>query len=260
MTRATGRTSLHPSACSGGTRSPTPSTLSSCPRPMRTTTWPSSRRPGSTWIAPRRSTGRPRKPLRRRGNEKGSSRRSSMARPPASPAPTPSRWGSEIAGEVSVAGAPPPARDLERCRRNDRLAIAAVACLYLGGAASFVDPDIFHCLSLARESLSAGRLLESDVHAYTPTVAPVVHHEWLHGLVLHAILARGGAPLFLAWKHAIVLAIGISAFLLARRRGAGPGTFAILAPAAILMIWTGITTIGAQMYRLLFTVLLVHFL
>ena len=151
-------------------------------------------------------------------------------------------------------------RNPERSRMNDRLALAGVACLFLGGAASFVDPDIFHCLSLARESLAAGTLLEADVHAYTPTVTPVVHHEWLHGMILHAILAWGGAALFLAWKHAIVLAIGVCAFLLARRRGAGPGTFAILAPAAILMAWTGITSIRAQMYTLLFTAVLLHFL
>ena len=190
---------------------------------------------------------------------------------PASPAPIPR--GSEIVPEsgggalssssrsIVLGLAPPPEmRPDPRARRNDGLALAGVACLFLGGAASFVDPDVFHCMSLARESIAAGRLLASDVYAYTPTVTPVVHHEWLHGIILHGILAWGGASLFLAWKYVLVLAIGICAFLLSSRRGASAAAFAILAPAAILMAWTGMTTIRAQMYTLLFTAILLHFL
>jgi hypothetical protein len=61
-------------------------------------------------------------------------------------------------------------------------------------------------------------------------------------------------------KHALALAIGGAAFLLARRRGAGFGTAAALAPTAIFLCWIGLTTVRAQVFTLLFLVGLLWFL
>lgn len=148
----------------------------------------------------------------------------------------------------------------ERSRWNDRLALLALGCLFLTGSKSFVDPDIFHCLSLARESIASGRLLSEDVFAYTPTVSTVVHHEWLHGFILYSLVSTGGAAALLAWKHVLVAGMAIAAFSLARRRGAGPGTIAILAPPAVLLAWIGTTTVRAQVLTLVFTGILLHLL
>ena len=70
-------------------------------------------------------------------------------------------------------------------RLSAYLAPLATLAVFLAGVAytTFVDPDMYHGLALARESLAAGHLLIDDIFAYTPTVSPVVHHEWALGTI-----------------------------------------------------------------------------
>ena len=62
-------------------------------------------------------------------------------------------------------------------------ALAAMAAAFLAGIAhlTFLDPDMLHGMALIRESLRIGHLPLADGFAYTPTVYPVVHHEWAAG-------------------------------------------------------------------------------
>jgi hypothetical protein len=58
------------------------------------------------------------------------------------------------------------------------LGAAALAMLYVAGVSRFVDPDVWHLMALFRETLAAGWVPLEDRFAYTPTVYPVVQHEW----------------------------------------------------------------------------------
>jgi hypothetical protein len=49
-----------------------------------------------------------------------------------------------------------------------------------------VDIDLFHQMCLARQFSEEGTFPMKDAFAYTPTVDPIVHHEWM--------LFRGEAP------------------------------------------------------------------
>ena len=77
---------------------------------------------------------------------------------------------------------------------NWRGTAAAATVLLVGasGVSHFVDPDIWHSMSLARETLALGRVPLDDTFAYTPTVSPVVHHEWLWGMLLYGLGLHGG--------------------------------------------------------------------
>ena len=71
-----------------------------------------------------------------------------------------------------------------------RLAVAfALLAIVLGVAAKnmVVDLDLFHEMSLYRQMESENRMPRTDAFAYTPTVEPVVHHEWATGAVLSLI-------------------------------------------------------------------------
>ncbi len=120
-----------------------------------------------------------------------------------------------------------------------------------------VDPDLFHELSLAREIVTTGSIPRRDAFAYTPTVDPVVHHEWGTGLVLYgtAVSSGWGGSGLLALKYLVGLGLGAGAVACARARGASAATISFLAPIALGLGWIGFGTVRAQLFTLLFAVL-----
>ncbi len=115
---------------------------------------------------------------------------------------------------------------------------------------------MFHGIALVRESHALGRIPLEDRFAYTPTVYPVVHHEWAEAAIVYVALTRGGLAGLQALKWILTLGIATGAFELARRRGASLGVLTVLTPVAIMMSWVGMTTLRAQVFTLLFVVVL----
>lgn len=113
---------------------------------------------------------------------------------------------------------------------------------------------MFHEMALVREALATGTLPRGDVFAYTPTVSPVVHHEWLTGAVLYfvaVVTGLGGAGVRLLQ---VLLFAGtvLACYRCARLRGAGGAELAIFAPLVALVIGIGLTPVRAQMFTFLF--------
>lgn len=132
---------------------------------------------------------------------------------------------------------------------------ALVACL---SRVRTIDPDLFHELALIRELLISGRIPVADCFAYTPTLAPVVHHEWGTGLILYLATVSshlGGAGLMLV-EYCLALFIAIGSYACARRRGASLPVYSVLAPLGLIMAWIGFSTVRAQLFTLAFVVAL----
>ena len=124
---------------------------------------------------------------------------------------------------------------------------------------TFVDPDLWHQISLARELFATGHVPLSDVFAYTPTVDPVVHHEWGAG-VLWLAVAKGGRHVFIAFKYLLVLGVIGLALDSARRRGASPVVLVVAALPAAFLAHYGFTTIRPQLLSMLALAGLLDFL
>lgn len=127
---------------------------------------------------------------------------------------------------------------------------------------TFPDPDMFHQMALARESLRLGYVPEKDLFAYTPTVTPAIHHEWGTGALLYALLVAGGAGAtgLICFKYLLTAAVIVGCFIVARRNGAIDPLLLPLASVAVLIGWIGFTTIRAQLLTLCFVTLLLWFL
>ncbi len=133
--------------------------------------------------------------------------------------------------------------------------------LGLASASNDIDLDVFHELALIREGLQLGRLPTTDCFAYTPTIYPVVHHEWGTGAILYWVvvsLGLGGSGLLLL-KYALCAFIAIGCFVCARRRGATDPVLAFLLPFGVGLWGLAISTIRAQVFTLAFLVCLLLF-
>ena len=142
--------------------------------------------------------------------------------------------------------APTAAAGLAAC-----FAVAAWA-LMLAGALTVADLDMFHQMALFREALAIGRVPAGDVFAYTPTVDPVVHHEWGTGALLYAVavgagLGAGGVMLL---KYALIAALLAACARCAALRGAPAPVAALLAPVAVFLTTVGFATLRAQLLSL----------
>jgi hypothetical protein len=126
----------------------------------------------------------------------------------------------------------------------------ALVLLLLSGAAQFVDPDAWHSMSLAREALALGYMPLTDRFAYTPTLVPVVHHEWGTGMLLYFLAGHGGTWALQIARLLLVTILVFAAVRTARVRGAGPGVLALLAIPAIVMSWIGLTALRGQLVTL----------
>jgi hypothetical protein len=134
-------------------------------------------------------------------------------------------------------------------------AFAALTAMFLAhlGLLTFVDPDLWHEMATAREMWAQGAMPLADCFAYTPTVYPVVHHEWGTGALLYVVALLGGPVLLIIAKYALTFGTAGLCFAAARRRGASWEVILSLAPVTILAGIIGFTTIRAQLFTLFFT-------
>jgi hypothetical protein len=100
----------------------------------------------------------------------------------------------------------------------DRVTIAA-ALAALGGLfllylcqLTFVDPDLWHEMALFGEALEQGGIPLADSFAYTPTIYPVVHHEWGTGAILYLVADRFGAPGIMVLKYLLTFVVAVCCF------------------------------------------------
>jgi hypothetical protein len=144
------------------------------------------------------------------------------------------------------------------------LKIAACCCLTLFFLVCVASPpadlDMWHEMALIRESIPAGHLLTQDRYAYTPTVSPMVDHEWGAGAILYGLASVGGGWAIVALKFALALATAVLALKCARLRGASFETLTILAPLAMMLFRLSSSTVRAHAYSFLFAAVLLYFL
>jgi hypothetical protein len=177
--------------------------------------------------------------------------------------PTRSIFGQTHGGDVAASATTTPESQLPRETHAKSLRIA----VYLGCAAlllaliafNFVDIDIWHQMNLVRASLAAGHLLTADPFAYTPTVHPMIDHEWGAG-VLAFFLGKwmGGAGILLL-KFASAFGTLFLTMRLAERRGAALAVVGFLAPICIGLLYFGfLSAVRAQAYSFFLTACLLY--
>jgi len=137
-------------------------------------------------------------------------------------------------------------------------------CFFFGKISFFNQPDhdMFHEMALARESLNLGFIPNFDLYSYIPTLTPVVHHEWGTGAILYFItvhLHLGGHGLIVL-KYSISLIIFLLCYLFLKKHKIDTAICALLGIIAIAMGWIGFATIRAQLFTLLFLVIMIHLL
>lgn len=127
---------------------------------------------------------------------------------------------------------------------------AAALLLKVASNSVVADLDMFHQMALFREMLRAGAVLHEDVFAYTPTVNPVVHHEWGTGAVLYGITVSTGwgAAGLLLLRYALIAAIAVLCYACAKRRGAGEFLLVLAAALAIVLLSPGLSPVRAHMF------------
>lgn len=145
-----------------------------------------------------------------------------------------------------------------------RLAVSVlaglVAMLAYRTTRPIIDPDLWHEMALAREIVQRGSVPQTDVFAYTPTIQPVVHHEWGAGMIAFgAAQSLGGTGIALL-KALLTMTLACLCWTCARQRGAGWPLLSFLAPLAILLADGGFSTIRAQLYSLVALGILLHLL
>jgi hypothetical protein len=120
-----------------------------------------------------------------------------------------------------------------------------------------VDLDLFHEMALARQIEQDGSMPTIDSFAYTPTIEPVVHHEWLTGVFLYWLCVKlgFGATGLVVTKYFLTAAVAGGCFWYGRRNNVPIYVFAALAPIALLVGgWMAFTNIRAQLFTLFFLV------
>ncbi len=136
----------------------------------------------------------------------------------------------------------------------------AAWALLLAGTFTIADLDMFHEMALFREALSQGWIPRRDTFAYTPTVYPVVHHEWGTGAALYAVAVTtglGGGGIMLL-KYALIALLLAACAWCARLRGATGPLATAMAPLGVILLAVGFASMRAQLFSLvLLAVLLV---
>jgi hypothetical protein len=123
-----------------------------------------------------------------------------------------------------------------------------------------LDLDLFHELSLARFLFTQHHFPLADPFAYTPTVFPVIHHEWGTGVLLYPLFTTFGPTSLVLLKFVLVAAILALCLRLVRARGA---TWPLLLGGCLLAAFLGIVsfpTLRAQFFTLLFVAILLNLL
>jgi hypothetical protein len=138
--------------------------------------------------------------------------------------------------------------------------VLSLLLLVLAGN-TIADLDMFHEMALIRESLTAGHLLLEDVHAFTPTVSPVVHHEWGTGAVLYLLMAAGtGGPGIIMLRLLLfAVVVGACWWCISRKRAPAAVVLA-LAPVAVVLTGPGTSAVRAHLFTFAFTAVLLGLL
>jgi hypothetical protein len=121
-----------------------------------------------------------------------------------------------------------------------------------------VDLDLFHQMALVREWRALGAFPRVDLYAFTPTVAPFLHHEWGAGAIAYVVAMSLGGPGILLLRYGLGFALAIVAVRTALRIGATPVVVAILAPIAILLVENGYPPVRAHAYSFLLAAISLH--
>ena len=102
-------------------------------------------------------------------------------------------------------------------------------CLFLANAwRTEADADLWGHLRFGLETLSTGRLAETDPYSYTAAGAAWTNHEWLSELVFAACYRAGGAcGLILLRGVLLALTFGAVGVIVARRRLSPTATLAL---------------------------------
>lgn len=134
--------------------------------------------------------------------------------------------------------------------------LLALACAFMALIARVgeVTHDAFHEMALFRELLFSGAFAVLDSFAYTPTVNPLVHHEWGTGALLYLVSVSTGWGLggLTILKVALVGSLWGMLYRVARMRGVHPYVFALLSLTVFPTLWVGFATIRATLFTLLF--------
>ena len=98
------------------------------------------------------------------------------------------------------------------------------------------ETDLFFRLANGQEILRTGHVSGRNLFSFTFPDQPYLDSAWLFDLAMAGLYQLGGFPAVVLGKTAIVVATFVGAYLLLRRRGAGPmGTALALAVAAFCM-------------------------
>src|ERR1700690_3089775 len=137
--------------------------------------------------------------------------------------------------------------------RSARLVVfAGLAAILLRFACqlNFVDVDLFPEMALFRAALQLGHIPRDDIFAYTPTLHPTVHHEWLTGAVLFLVSMVGGGAGLILFKDFLIAGIAFFTVRAARLREAPWSIVLALTPVAMVLAENGFTTIRAQVFTM----------
>ena len=119
---------------------------------------------------------------------------------------------------------------------------------------NFVDIDLWHQMALIRESLAQGHLLKIDPYAYTPTVRPLIDHEWGAGAIAYFATQWLGGRAILLLKFALAFATAFACVRCAKSRGADFRLLGLCAPLAFFLAHLGfLAAIRAQAYTFFLT-------
>ncbi|MEW6440381.1 MAG: hypothetical protein AB1640_05530 [bacterium] len=114
-------------------------------------------------------------------------------------------------------------------------------------------------MALIRETLARGEIPLEDSFAYTPTVYPVVHHEWGAGAIAYFLATRFGPGGIVAAKFVLAALIALFIFLCLRSRRVPIEVVAFIALVGLPLMQRGFSTIRAQMYSFAFAACLLWF-
>ncbi len=120
--------------------------------------------------------------------------------------------------------------------------------------------DMFHEMALFREWVRSGIFPKDNPFSYTPSVYPVVHHEWGTGVLLYiaTVWSGLGGTGLMVLKYVLTMFIAVSCYLLAKRDGTSMEIFLPLAFLATILGRIGFTTIRAQLLSLAFLAVLLY--
>jgi len=115
-----------------------------------------------------------------------------------------------------------------------------------------IDIDLWHQLSLARETAQLGAVPQTDSYAYTPTITPLVHHEWGAGIIEYWALSLAGAAGIVALTFSSLAAACFFAVACAWRQKADERILALAGIIVAPLFAMGFQPVRAQAYSLVF--------